>query len=744
MADGPNKRDVQNSKDLKDELLGARDFARDLANSIKSSYDGSKIAADLAKRIKEEMSGQVDISDRLNTLIEARDGYLKDQLSNGKILNKNLIKELDTQIEILSNAELLTKEKEHQKDLEQEYQDVLKGVNNELYSGLGLLGDWLQAGTSIEMASIALKGTIDAIGSSFESTLGTVISLRRELGLSADAASALTVTSFEAQLSMKGLRFSTEELQHATRAYVEDFGTAKGLTSDLVRNITDIGKLTGDIEGATSLANIFQHANHHGEELTANIKRLAEKEGVAASNVFKDMSHFSSLLVGASEEQIKNFAKQNIELQKQGLTMSNLSDIADNMLDVETSLRNQAKARALLQGRISQDQFNAMNVIRNQALLYQQGAMNVEEFGNSIKDSLVSQKQFNELGPRGQKVYAESLGVNVDLIREMLETQAAHNEEIKNSGILSTTMGAASSFWESTPDFIKNATSALAGYIVQSMILTKLQTGKSGLGNLFGGKGGGVSSAAGKGGGGSMMGGMTKSIQQINPKKLLAGGAALALVAASVFIFAKAAQEFMQVSWEAVGMAVVSMLALVGAVALLGAIMMSGVGTVAILAGAAAMLVIASSVFVLGAALQQMVPFMAVFNTTLDTLGNVLTNLSTDNILPILALGPALFGVAAGLLAVGSAGLISIPGVAALATMSSIAPTLLGLGDSFGRNNDTTEVSDNDIDKKMLEEIQGLRKDIQLQPIILNVDGKIVSKISKVQSRQGINAKGFK
>ena len=78
------------------------------------------------------------------------------------------------------------------------------------------------------------------------------------------------------------------------------------------------------------------------------------------------------------------------------------------------------------------------------------------------------------------------------------------------------------------------------------------------------------------------------------------------IVAAAVVVFAFAVQQFMNVSWEAVGMAVVSMLALVGAVALLGAIMMSGVGAVAIIAGAAAMLIVAAAVLVLAAALYVM------------------------------------------------------------------------------------------------------------------------------------------
>ena len=36
----------------------------------------------------------------------------------------------------------------------------------------------------------------------------------------------------------------------------------------------------------------------------------------------------------------------------------------------------------------------------------------------------------------------------------------------------------------------------------------------------------------------------------------------------------------------------------------------------------------------------------------------------------------------------------------------------------------------------LINEIKGLRRDIQSQPIMINVDGKVVSAISRVQKRQ--------
>lgn len=98
---------------------------------------------------------------------------------------------------------------------------------------------------------------------------------------------------------------------------------------------------------------------------------------------------------------------------------------------------------------------------------------------------------------------------------------------------------------------------------------------------------------------------LTGAIQKINVKSLLAGAAAMAVAAGSIFIFAKASQEFADVSWSDIGKATVGLIALVGAVTALGAIMSSGVGAVAILAGAAAIGIIAGSLYVLGAAIEK-------------------------------------------------------------------------------------------------------------------------------------------
>jgi len=168
--------------------------------------------------------------------------------------------------------------------------------------------------------------------------------------------------------------------------------------------------------------------------------------------------------------------------------------------------------------------------------------------------------------------------------------------------------------------------------------------------------------AAGTSGKGST--GFMKSLGKIDMKKVLMGAAAMLIVAAAVYVFGKAVQEFSEVSWGDIGKAVVGMLALVGAVAILGMIMSSGVGAVAIIAGAAAMLIVAVAVYVLGKAIQEMAKGFSM----MGEIGETISELA--------GLGPAFFMIAAGFAAMG---LGLLPFAFGLAAITPFLPTLMAL-----------------------------------------------------------------
>ena len=80
-------------------------------------------------------------------------------------------------------------------------------------------------------------------------------------------------------------------------------------------------------------------------------------------------------------------------------------------------------------------------------------------------------------------------------------------------------------------------------------------------------------------------------------------------------------------------------------------------------------------------------------------------------------------------------------GLAAVSVFLPVLGALSNIG-LIGGGGETQE-TDNGMGE-LLDEVKGLRRDIQTQPIMINVDGKVVSAISKVQSRQmSVNTTGY-
>ena len=173
---------------------------------------------------------------------------------------------------------------------------------------------------------------------------------------------------------------------------------------------------------------------------------------------------------------------------------------------------------------------------------------------------------------------------------------------------------------------------------------------------------------------------LTDAISKIDVKKLLAGAAAMVVAAGAVFVFAKATQEFMQVSWGAVGKAIISLAALVGAVAALGVIMSSGVGAVAILAGAGAMVIMAGALFILGKAMQEIGEGLGIVGESVVDIGSAV---SGEMIGKLFLLGPALMSAAAGiaLFSAAMAGGSIVTGLTSLFTGGGILGDLQSLAD---------------------------------------------------------------
>jgi hypothetical protein len=274
-------------------------------------------------------------------------------------------------------------------------------------------------------------------------------------------------------------------------------------------------------------------------------------------------------------------------------------------------------------------------------------------------------------------------------------------------------------------------------------------------------------------------------MSKIKSGDLIKGAVALLILAAALFVAAKAFQEFAEVTWESVGMGLVALAGLAGiafllskiqgemikgaiAVAILGAALipfafalnlMSNVDAAGLLASGAALIGFTAAMFVLGALLSgpgalifgagvlgliALGGALVVFGAGLNMVGSGMSAITSAlplvveqigmlaqlNFLPIFGLAAALMTLSVALAAVAVTGMMALPALLALGLIAGGAAAVMGGGEEGG-----------DRTGELIDEIKGLRADLIAGKIAVNIDGqKVTSNVGKVVSRISSNS----
>jgi hypothetical protein len=565
---------------------------------------------------------------------------------------------------------------------------IAEGLNKSLFSTEAIIGFIVtqlaegsqnmanfqkQTGMSYQSAyamNMEMKGIAAATGDSFitsEKLNKSYATLTEHLGVSADilgGTALVSATNLEQRL---------------------------GMSADNAAQLTTYTRLQGkDTEKILSNSIATVGAFNRQNKTAINSRQVLNDVAGASKSMYLNMGKSTEALVGAATK-----------ARSLGLSLEQVNKVQESMLNFEESIGNELEANLLLGGGVNlakareysltgdikgltdeigkqesiRNAFATKNVIAQDAaakalglsreelagMALQQDLNNLsaEEFknryGEVTYESMKSRSATEKFGDALDKVkdllggVIQAFSPIIDLVAWLLDNPIA--PWIVSAFIASKALG--SSF-----NGIKSTVTSIVGGIKD--------IAKGGLGKVTDSLTSKASSAAVPEQAGKGTGSLTDSIQKIKPAQLIAGAAAMALVAASVYIFAKAAQEFATVSWEDMAKAGVGLLGLVAALAAVGAIMMSGVGAVAILAGAAAITVMAGGLFILGKALQEIGEGMNLMTpalTVLDSLGSKAAALGTVQ--------ASLMGIADGLREISDAGIGAIPVLDKLVALGS-------------------------------------------------------------------------
>jgi len=697
----------------------ARRINQDKAKEYNIRLQINDIGDEILNNEKEILSGNSDGLDISQQLLDVE--YIRrDILESSKDLSdeqqKKLLKELNVREKLLETQQEIIIHEKRRNELIDEGVGKIESAFESIESGLksipggGMLSkvlgietfgkdftktikDNLVAGRSaFEGLGSTVSSSFKVIGSALTSTLGSVLGLvaifailysvlsgiteqvmetSKELGISTGQAKKLVDNSKEWVGRLGHGLATSEEILKAQGAIVKEYGSTNNISEELTDNILTMEHAFG-VAGETT-AKVSKSLEGMGlskESIaTSNILagNLAEAAGVPIDAVMEDVANSSEMIHKFLPKMGPEIYKAAVEAKRLGLTLSEIGKVGEQLLDVQSNLEKEMTAQVMLGKQIDFDKsrqlfankeplkaievlmkgigdINDLNYYKQQAITEATG-LTVDQ----IAEYQRKQKEINELkikDPIAHQAYKKAIKDLEDLNKlkkQSVEEEAASNLEARRMAILwdeikQSLIKALAPIAERLLPILKAIAWVLSGiaeqgWIIQGIFITlgTIWAGKLLLGTITklkklgslaktvftkmisqraaatGGSGGYSSlfnkqatpktPTAGTGGKPSKM---MQGLSKIDWKKMLAGAAAMLIVAAAVWVMAKAMQEFSTgVKWSGVAKGLVSLGALAIVVAALSFISQN------IILGAVAMVIMAGGLWVLAKAMQE-------------------------------------------------------------------------------------------------------------------------------------------
>ena len=628
-----------------------------------------------------------------------------------------------------------------------------------------------------------------------------------------------------AQISTFALGFAFKDAEEAAKGLSKEFGGLKDVTfkTQLDTNLMATNMGISGAEAANVVGN-FARMNEGSAatamDMAATTKAMGKAAGVPIDSLMKDVAGSSKAFAEYGKDGGINIAKAAVSAAKLGVGMDSLTKVTDSLLDFETSINGELELGAMLGKQLNLDrarglayegniggavketlqqlggieEFNKMDIFQKRKAAELLG-LSVDEFqkmaANSDKlndDGSIQLSQFDEMKETLTAIATGPMGSMVSAFGSSLIAMGQMSPMLKDMGI--NVGGMAKNAFEYVKNLIKgkaieSAASGVAGdagSAIKDKATDAIKDKMSGIAEdkLAGAAtpelGGGAADQADK-------------FSNINSTDLIKGAAALLILAAALYVSAKAFQEFATVEWESVAKGLVGLAGLAGiayllskikgemieaavAIAILGAALipfafalnimgnvnsdgliasgvaliaftaavfglgalLSGPGAIIFGAGIVGFLALGAALIVLGAGLQMVGSGFSAISAGLPALVEQISSLSQINFLPIIGLAGALTMLAGALALVAISGMLALPALMALGLVAGGAAMLFG-GDEGGGKTDSTA--------QLIEEIKGLRADLNAGKISVHMDGqKVTSRVSAIVDKGSSNSYG--
>ena len=188
----------------------------------------------------------------------------------------------------------------------------------------------------------------------------TALEVRQSLGASAVDSAKIAGNMKLAGMNAKRFGGSVQEAESAVTSIAENFGSIDVISASVSMGL---GRITGRFglsgDNAGKLLKTMQGIN--GASIETNLAtletvgNLARASRVAPAAVLNDMAESTETFAKFARNGGENLARAAIEARKLGLNLSTVDKIAESIMDIEGSIKNEMEASMLLGRQLSLD-----------------------------------------------------------------------------------------------------------------------------------------------------------------------------------------------------------------------------------------------------------------------------------------------------------------------------------------------------------------------------------------------------
>ena len=416
---------VDESGELETQKKLIEDYEEQLSNIVDrrtKAYKELQKEVDLLKDAAKQEEKRVDLTKQL----ESKAGGLLDKMES-QVRNIPVVGDL-----LASTMDF--------GGLKEDMGDILNGVTKQFTS---LTASGVPAGKAIGMSfSSAIPG-IASFGMTLWTALAPILpiiiavvaaialfkraleldqqvaDLSREMGIANDEASDM-IDNFNAMsVSSGNLNATTKNLIQAQKELAASIGMTAQYTGEMLQDQISLTKYMG--MSGDQAANFQKIAASAGmstremqREVAGTVQSLNDATGMSVdfAGVMRDIADLSGEMKARFRGNVKEMALAVAQAKALGTTLQESSDAAQNLLNMESSLQAEMKARVLTGVNINNDEIRRAQLMGDQAEVLRLQAKQLNEIGD-ISNKL----------PHEQKAIADAMGMSVDQLVKMNEQQ---------------------------------------------------------------------------------------------------------------------------------------------------------------------------------------------------------------------------------------------------------------------------------------------------------------------------------